>query len=446
MIGSMILEQSSSYIRSRLGEQGGFSIKNAYLRTTAISFSTQMFNPSDRFNNGYNAHFTRYIGTILLPFLCLIPLYRWGRREKWLMTVLITVWLICLAPPFLLSLWKILPFMDRVIHFFYFYTHFGQIMLVLVAGLAMEKLFYERLNSTTKLRFTVVAYCIATIGAILFFSNAFPHINPRINARIAVLLLLTGILFLQALLFGTLRNRKRFVSLLIIVSLADTTHYFFETSLLEQKFTENRGWLSATVPLSLEVQSKLRDPWAFSEPLKDFDVNLFEKMPVSNDFWTRNGYVNHRWLQAREQQTQDFLSNEVYGRGLEFYKPSQVVVQSPQTGDLKALPSYPHVLLLQSRRARKLLEDFQSLDQENSANQFDYVWHDWKYNTFSFTVNSSQNGWLFIRQLYDPLWKFTVDGKSTQVVRANLFGMAFPIPKGQHEIRMDYRPFARSLY
>jgi hypothetical protein len=77
---------------------------------------------------------------------------------------------------------------------------------------------------------------------------------------------------------------------------------------------------------------------------------------------------------------------------------------------------------------------------------FTYTWEEWRYNTFGVDMHAPQAGWLLIKQIYDPLWKLTLDGQPVQPVRANFVGMAIPLPQGQHQLRMDYRPIARSLY
>ena len=77
---------------------------------------------------------------------------------------------------------------------------------------------------------------------------------------------------------------------------------------------------------------------------------------------------------------------------------------------------------------------------------FTYTWNEWRYNTFGIDLEASQAGWLLIRQLYDPLWKLTLDGKPVLPIRANFVDMAIPLPQGKHQLRMDYRPFARNLY
>jgi hypothetical protein len=77
---------------------------------------------------------------------------------------------------------------------------------------------------------------------------------------------------------------------------------------------------------------------------------------------------------------------------------------------------------------------------------FAYTWNEWRYNTFGIDLKAPQAGWLLIRQLYDPLWKLTLDGKPVTPIRANFVGMAIAVPEGAHQLRMDYRPFARSLY
>lgn len=446
IIGSTVLEQSGNYIRSSVGEQGGYSIELAQglveYRSIHLLGTFDSTIPSKQDVGTLGAHAARYIGAFLLPLLCLVPVYSWRQREKWLIASFVAVWTVCLAPPFLLAVWKVSPFMDRLIHLFYFYSHFGQILLVLAAGLAMEKLLYHRLSSATKLRFLIVLSCITFLGVILLLGHNFFRFSPRSSS----IFVLTGVLCLQVLLTRISKGRGFIIALLILICLTDMTSYFWQASRYDQKFTADRSFSGNAIPLPANVQSAFRKPWSFSIPPSDFETDLFKNMPISNDFWPRNGYLVHRSLFSIDKFSQDVKEKVMFGRSLDFYTSDQVVLGSLSAEQLKSAKSYPKVLSLQGRRAKKLLDASQLQRESAVANQFSYQWQGWQYNTFSFTVNSSQDGWLLIRQLYDPIWKLTVDGKPAQAVQANFIGMATSMKAGQHTVQMDYRPLARSLY
>jgi len=61
-------------------------------------------------------------------------------------------------------------------------------------------------------------------------------------------------------------------------------------------------------------------------------------------------------------------------------------------------------------------------------------------------VAAPADGWLMLRQLYDPAWRVTVDGTRLEPLQANRMSMAIPISKGDHDVRWEYRPASRRLY
>jgi uncharacterized membrane protein YfhO len=52
----------------------------------------------------------------------------------------------------------------------------------------------------------------------------------------------------------------------------------------------------------------------------------------------------------------------------------------------------------------------------------------------------SQPGYLVRAYTYYPGWRATVDGRPTEILRANYAFMALPLGPGEHRVELRYRP------
>jgi hypothetical protein len=65
-----------------------------------------------------------------------------------------------------------------------------------------------------------------------------------------------------------------------------------------------------------------------------------------------------------------------------------------------------------------------------------------EYSDTSMTIQASadaENAYLIVTDAFYPNWHATIDGKSVEILRANIMFRAIPLPVGDHEIRMAYR-------
>ncbi len=650
---STLLEQSNSYIRSTLDGRSSYTIEEAYNKVQEIrKYSTDLFNPSleralEYYKINNPVHNARYIGAFLLPFLLLLPLYRWRRREKWLTATAVGIFIIALAPPVLLELWQLIPFMDRVVHFFYMYSHYWQLMVVLLAGLSFDMLLSREFNAAVKRRFIIMlgSFC-GVLGVVLLFFMLFSQYFPKediglqANLKFVLLALFSSFAILQFLQSPRARRSQLLVVTIIVLTLTDLTRYFWDVTRIDQKFSAEKI-IGLSPPLADATQAALRQPWAVPDPNQGLKAGFYKNMPVANQFWPENFYLFHRFadqVQRAPSNVRDALSDTANLRSdfdvndltvedkqleymltgiertqplLEFYskarvvpdptqianlptdefkqvfnqnqlllqgKPDPALVSAPDAHnfdkdlsfDLKNLsqwqsariapipvspeqPSkwkvasdpqliykpelnvcmadYDYVyikiaastdIIDKSRmmqilynvngqkdfrpwrgitvslpndeelhsfmypiknfklnpqdrltglrldpvvegtvldRSEVQIEDFRliSADTNNncsgnatqpaaSSSSINAKWGAWDYNTYNFEVEAPQTGWLLIRQLYDPLWKVTVDGQAVQPTRANFTGMGLHLTQGRHTIRLDYQPLARRLY
>lgn len=67
-------------------------------------------------------------------------------------------------------------------------------------------------------------------------------------------------------------------------------------------------------------------------------------------------------------------------------------------------------------------------------------WNEDRPNRVLLTVDTPRAGWLVLLDSWDPGWRATVDGKSTEVLRADYGFRAVPVPAGASTVTFSYRP------
>jgi hypothetical protein len=68
---------------------------------------------------------------------------------------------------------------------------------------------------------------------------------------------------------------------------------------------------------------------------------------------------------------------------------------------------------------------------------------DWNRRTIDLIM--SQPGYLVLAYTYYPGWRATVDGRPTEILRANYAFMALPLATGEHQVVLRYRPASLML-
>ncbi len=391
-------------------------------------------------------HAARYLGCPLLPLLMLQLARRWGRLDRWLTLAAAGVLVVCLAPPPLVMAWRRVPFLNHIRHIFNLYSHYWQILVVLLAGASLDAVLRQRLGVAALRRCgRVTGVLCAALVTLLAGLAYFVENGERLQEGLSVVLvtLLVAAALLQALWRPGARGRLVFVALLPALLLADLSRYYVAVRARDHEFTRAR-W-SAAPGLSAEAVRALRHGWPRPEPARGFDGGLAANLPVVNDLWPRNWYVVPRGMDVWGSAP-TFFARTLAGPPVSFAGSARAVtdpaVAEAMARDDPALPRPGAVLLLQDPAAAAAGE----LPPGDGGGDFSYRFQSWGYNAFAFEVTAPADGWVYLAQVYDPLWQVTLDGQPTRPTRANFVGTALRVTAGRHRVAMEYRPLARRLY
>jgi hypothetical protein len=206
----------------------------------------------------------------------------------------------------------------------------------------------------------------------------------------------------QRLAYPSSQARRQMVGILLLLAFTDLTHYFWKVSQADERFSQ---CLHRPNPIIEEVRAKLLKPWALPDPRQGFEAGVTQNMPIWCSTWPANEFMFSRGM--KELQSNPALQQE------------RVLLEQP-------LGIFP--------------------GDETGAKFVEGSIAAWTYNSFDLRINAPAAGGVYLPQLYDPLWRITVDDQRVDPVSANFVGMAFPIAEGAHRIHMEYRPLARRLY
>lgn len=453
LIGSIMLEQSGQNIR-RI-----YTIEEARGRVPELRrFTTELFNNSiwravTHYSLDVTQHNARYLGSMLIPLLLIVPLLRWGRRERWLVLAAGAVLVVCFAPPFLIALWDALPMLDQIVHLFYFYEQYWEILLALLAGAALDILLTRRISDAERRRLVLAVsgaavLALAGFGWMALTAERYPRGDPSLegNLWLALLTLLASGAVLRLLLVRSPRalrlERQLAAAVLIGLTLADLSNYFVTISRLDERFTRRRWVLPLDEPMPESLAAVLQVPWEQPVTSAGFRGDLFRNMPLETYFWPNNTYMVPR-VQLPIRERPEVVAAASAGEPVAFYPPEAYVAESAETIDAMSTGTelYATWLMVEGEPGTPLTSS------EPAANDtFSYQWGDWTYNHFSFRVNVPAEGWLLIRQLPDTNWQIKVNGQPVEFQRANFISMALPVSAGVYNVEMDYLPLARRLY
>jgi hypothetical protein len=364
-------------------------------RYTLDLFNRQIERDGIEFNWEY-VHFSRYIGAFTLPLLVVFAVGRWGRRERWLIAVAGATLLVCFAPPLLLALWQTIPMMNNIFHQFYFYTHYWQIGLALIAAVAFDRLVRGELEVRERRRIVwamgalgVMAAAILALGFVLATED---------SERFApAALLIGGVALLVWRAAAEARPARVWIGArglliagLLGIALTDLSGYFRAINLRDQAFTVGRWGFGMQQRNADAVQERLRQPWADPDRAYSFQGNLFDNFPIVFTFWLHNNYMKPRALVELEtldrMVERDLMQELVIGVGVQFY-PAESVRHEDDVPPGEWATDFETTLTLFDAPPGATRPDFAALPtgapSVSLPPAFRAAWLDWKYNDTS---------------------------------------------------------------
>ncbi|HEV3117642.1 MAG TPA: hypothetical protein VGY58_11345 [Gemmataceae bacterium] len=461
MIYSVLAEQRNTFVRPIIDRNlSTFSTEDAYaMRQDIRSYTSELFNPIlGEVTSGPNPmHGAHYLGCALLPLLLLAGLRCWQRRERWLLAAAAGTFVVCLAPPFLLTLWRVLPMMGQVRHLFRFYPHHWQLMVLLFAGTGLDVLLEGRLPEVARTRFVLISKWLAAILGVLLLAGVSIPALPC-NLYFVIFTLAAVGVVARLVVVPNVKTGRLCTALLLLLTFGDLTRYFWDVSLADARFTQKH--LGIAVPLAEELRAALAKSWAEPSLNEGFEAGVLNNFPTVDYFWPRNGYlVAQHYVEAKTAEQLCAAGAFLAGEPLEFYHKAVAIDDPQQTPAVlaqhrEAICKKQELLLHSSgegpgARGEKQPLVFSGpspLVPRPSNGRMTYAMRKWTYNGTDFEVLAPDDGWLFVRQLYDPRWTIHMDDASVRPVRANFAGMAVPLPRGRHLLKLEYHPLARGMY
>ena len=421
-----------------------YTVGEAFARIQELRrFTLELFNPLlarplAQYRVLNEMHNARYIGMMALPLLVLALAGRWDRRMRWLLGCAGLVLALCLGSPYGLLAWVAIPYMDRIHHVFYFYSQYWQILVVLVAAAALDRMIVRaRAEPLRWIAPTGLAVAAIVFVAMFVTSERYPLDDPSLQSNLlAALLLAVASLLLGRWASAANPGERRFALVgILLFAFFDLSAYYYAGTRADMSFMERRG----IMPVSLDASQKSRfgAPWPETPDLsRGFPAGLPQAMPVRNDFWPTNTFmVPAIMTQAQSRRLDGLTRHDV---------PFLFYTRATEDGQAH-LPDE----MLTKLDARLMVAGPAGAAQGEEGpvmKGFAYRWTGWAFNDFGVHVDAPGDGWLMVRQLYEPSWRYTVDGDPVPVYRANYLATALRVSAGPHEIRAEYRPKARAIY
>lgn len=427
LTASIAREQTGSYLRTTAPESltartKGVRTFTVELWNPGIELAIENYPAKYQLGNEPPIHNARYLGVALLPLLALVPFVRWRRRTAWLIPLALELFVMCLAPHFLADPISRIPYLNQIQHLFYFYTAHFQLSMVLVAAGAWDGAFAE-LNSTVRMRLLrasggVLAMAVVVAGAAWSLRHFLPgvHEHPGYYIRAFGLAVSASILMRALLAVRAMPARIGFAALFLSMHAVDLSAYFAHGSRIDQSFTAHYWQLNE--PLDPSFAKHLLELMPEPDPKLGPTAGLERGLGFHDHFWPANEFM----IPATHL---DFHRHPEAAAGVQRARPLDFFPQGERP------ESEPLVL---------------SHESDVGDSHFNWRWLHWGYNAIAFSLTVPAEGWLFLLQTYDPLWRFSVDGRPCAARASNFIGTALRLPPGAHQVRASYRPLARRLY
>jgi hypothetical protein len=193
----------------------------------------------------------------------------------------------------------------------------------------------------------------------------------------------------------------------------DLMHFYWRASIADQQFTQYwRGIKLTNDKLPKPLIQALKAPWS-----ADHQDDLYYNLPIANlalfPVNSFNPSANVRHFNELTPERQAELT------------PNGAICLASEIGPTS---------------------EGDAVACDTSASVLTSRYLDWDYNGETLEVSASRPGLAILRINYDSNWEITVDGSAVTTQLANVRMMAFKLDKGDHAIKLDYRPKSRILY
>lgn len=402
---SVYLEQHSVYSRG-----SDYSIDSMLVRAKGGNpiqlLVNELFDPiiggfgNENMNTIHNA---RYVGAMLLPLIVVAFQRRGGIFHK----LCIMLFGICFMPGFLLPIWQVFFRFDQ--HYFYFYSHFWEISVLLLAADSFDA-FLEGENARVGKSLKIILAIAA--AAFLVFTYKDTGLSRAVPLMLC-LIVLSCIILLKYME----QSGKVWLFLFLILFLGDISRYYYEGSAADHQFTVTY------FPRTGEGDERLYEPFervennTFSQGLKE------NSPPVTNHIWPYNEYI---------------LSVSYYQMLAEYMEDSNFIERVDYSfGDGQDLHFYTELSQYDGNTVSLI---------ENRVPEAEFAFTEYGYNDFTVQCKMPQNGFVVFNLQYDPHWRLKIDGQKVEVCKANINYLSIELAEGSHTIELSYRPLARVLY
>lgn len=444
LIALLLHEQAAAQLRLVYGPEEAIGRMQEMRLYTLDLFNPSVERGATRFTLINDLHSARYIGIALLPLLVLGTLGSMSRRARWLLASAVLVLAVCLGSYFVVYAWRAIPFMDRIQHTFYFYTHYWQLVAILLAAVGLDVLAGSLTARTRRLALGVFGTGIAaaafTMAAFAANTHEFRTNDPNLqgNLRAALLLALACALLFRVAWNPASREKAFGIAAVLLLTLLDLSAYFQDASRADMAFTARREFPFMAKP-NEDQRAALRSPWGPLRPEQGFHGGLEAYMPVGNELWPDNFFIMPRDLNPNVAYVVG-----AYGRSappVAFYDAPVRATEARMPISLAYDPADIDRRLLVADPAAPA-----AAASNRITEAFAYRMKSLRYNDFHLEVEAPRDGWLMVRQLSDPYWRVMVDGAAVRPLVANYVFMALPLARGRHDLRFEYRPRSRALY
>lgn len=418
-----------------------FQAMISFLLPFATVIKTEFFRSNLSILNGY-------IGTLGLPFLVL-TIWKWKGRNKWLLYGSLIILLLAatgIQTPVRGWMYQFLPGFDMFRHpgFLRVFVLFGFILLI---GKGLE-LFMQMKNSRKYLRRSLMVllgllFIIAAVSYREFELHVlkelwsvywtyddlyeFP-ISAHLFVQSCILLLLVGTALLLSL-NGKLNKEGllKYLSFLLFLDLFLATQMNIPVTVIDDQKIHGSDVVLKQMPTSFTAQT-------LSENINTIRDDRAE--PRVPGTWrnqsilakrTAFGGYNPFQLAAFNRLEQSELFEKSIDVPLLFLSDKVADIRTPDTSSSKILHFAPSDI----GKALSFVEDRPA---ESEITAFEIL-----PNKFLIRYSSGKNQFLTCVQNYMPNWAASIDGEEETLLMYNHALMALPIPKGEHEVVLEYR-------